>query len=251
MNNLNKYNCEGVILDSNSYGKFKIIKYISTNEVFIEFIRTGFKTTAAFNNIKKGAVKDPYFPNIYGVGFVGAGKYQTRINSIQSTSYKRWKEMLNRCYNPKCESYKNYGERGVYVCTEWHNYQNYAEWYETNCPDEKFVVDKDILNKGNNCYCPEYCCFVPVEINTALTSRRRCRGNFPIGVREKDGKIIAQITYLGEKLHLGTFDSIESAFNAYKLKKEECLRAYAEMYKDKISTSVYNALYNYKVEITD
>lgn len=248
---LTKYNCEGTILNSNSFGQFKIIKYTSTNEVLIEFLETNFQTTATFNNIKKGAVKDPYFPNIYGVGYIGLGKYNSRIDGVQTSCYKRWKEILNRCYNKQCSSYKNYGAIGVYVCDSWHNYQNFADWYQHNCTNESFVIDKDLLKKGNKCYCPEYCCFVPSDINSALTSRKQKRGEYPVGVRKKGNLIIAQINYLGKKIHLGTFYSIEDAFNAYKLKKEECLKEYAELHKHEITEKVYNALINYKVEITD
>ncbi len=56
---------------------------------------------------------------------------------------------------------------------------------------------------------------------------------------------------MGKKLHLGTFETVEDAFNAYKKAKEKCIREYAELHKSEISDKVYNALLNYKVEITD
>lgn len=185
-------------------------------------------------------------------GYIGIGEYKSRDNrSPQYSSYKRWKEILDRCYNKDCSSYTSYGARGVTVCEEWKNYQNFAIWYNENCPDEKFAIDKDILNKGNKVYCPEYCCFIPKDINTALTSRRRERGDYPVGVRLKDGYIIAQINYMGEKRHLGSFSTIEKAFEAYKEAKEQCLKDYADKYIDVITDKVYNALYNYKIEIDD
>jgi len=33
--------------------------------------------------------------------------------------YNTWSNMINRCYNKKSTSYKNYGGRGVFVCSEW------------------------------------------------------------------------------------------------------------------------------------
>lgn len=247
----NKLKCEGKLFLSNSYGDFKVIRYNGTFNVDIEFVSTGTKSNVSLGNILKGSVKDPYFPSIYGVGFIGRGIYTSRVNSVQTTAYKRWKEMLNRCYNTKNAEFNNYGNKGVTVCNEWLNFQNYAEWYNNNCLDETFVVDKDILNKGCKIYSPDTCCFVPSEINTALTSRKNERGKYPIGVRMKDGKIIAQINYMKKKIHLGTFNTVEEAFNAYKNSKEKCLKEYADLYKNKISKEVYNALYNYKVEITD
>lgn len=247
----NKLEYEGKIFSSRSYGDFKVIRYNGTFDVDIEFVTTKTKSNVELGNVKKGSVKDPYLPSIYGVGFIGKGIYTSRIDSIQTTTYKRWKEMLNRCYNPKNAEFNNYGNRGITVCDDWLNFQNYAEWWNNNCCNESFVVDKDILNKGNKIYSPNTCCFVPSEINSALTSRKIERGKYPIGVRIKGGKIIAQINYMKKKIHLGTFNTIEEAFNAYKISKERCLKEYANLYKNKISKEVYNALYNYKIEITD
>lgn len=130
-------------------------------------------------------------------------------------------------------------------------YQNFAKWWEENYLGEEYDLDKDIINKNSKQYNPENCCFLPREINTALTSRRRERGDLPIGVRIKDGSIIAQINYMGSKKHLGTFKTVEDAFQAYKKEKEKCLKEYADKYKDKLPEKVYNALYSYKVDIND
>lgn len=56
---------------------------------------------------------------------------------------------------------------------------------------------------------------------------------------------------MGAKKHLGTFKTKEEAFNAYKTAKEQCIHDYANKYKDKLDNNVYNALLQYKVEITD
>lgn len=247
----NKLELEGKIFSSKNYGDFKVLKYNSTNNVEIEFIATGTKLSAQAGNIRKGSVKDPNCPSVYGVGYIGQGNYASRINGVQPSSYKRWKEMLNRCYNTKATEYENYGGRGVSVAPEWQNYQNYAKWWEENCPDDSFVVDKDILEKGNKLYCPEKCCFVPSDINTIFTLRNRERGEYPLGVRIKEGKLISQINYMGKKIHLGTFETVEDAFGAYKKAKERCIKEYAELHKSGISDKVYNALLNYKIEITD
>ncbi len=35
--------------------------------------------------------------------------------------YKSWIQMLERCYNPKCVAYEEYGGRGIRVTEEWHS----------------------------------------------------------------------------------------------------------------------------------
>lgn len=250
--NQNKLEFEGKTLKSNSYGEFKVIEYKSTNEVLIKFLSTGAEYTVSLGNIKKGAVKDLMYPSVYGVGYFGIGNYVSRENKgPQNTCYKRWKEMLNRCYNISSKEYNNYGGSGVKVCDEWLNYQNYAKWWEDNCPNENFALDKDILHKGNKLYSPDTCCFVPKDINTVLTLRKSKRGDYPLGVRIKDGNIISQINYMGKKIHLGTFDTVEEAFSKYKEAKEKCIKEYANLHKNEITEKVYNSLLNYKIEITD
>lgn len=35
--------------------------------------------------------------------------------------YGTWVKMLDRCENPKCPAYPNYGGRGIRVCDRWHD----------------------------------------------------------------------------------------------------------------------------------
>ena len=35
--------------------------------------------------------------------------------------YDAYQHMIQRCYNPKCEAYHNYGARGIKVCDIWLN----------------------------------------------------------------------------------------------------------------------------------
>ena len=55
----------------------------------------------------------------------------------------------------------------------------------------------------------------------------------------------------GKRVHIGTFDTIEEAFQAYKTAKEEYIKEVADVWKPLITKQVYQALINYKVEITD
>ena len=248
----NKLEWEGKICSSRNCGDFKILIYKDTDHVLIEFLQTKYQKEVRLGNIKKGSVDDPYYPSVYGIAYFGEGPYTSRDNNgSQKKVYKVWKEMIGRCYCKETNSYKHYGAIGVTVCKDWLNYQNYAKWYKENCINETWCVDKDILYKGNKEYSPDKCCFVPAEINDCFTKRLSERGDYPIGVRKKGNSIIAQINYMGKKKHLGSFKTVEEAFNAYKVAKEQCIKKYAEKYKGQITDEVYNALVNYKVEITD
>jgi len=54
--------------------------------------------------------------------------------------------MIQRCTNPKCRRYKDYGGRGITVCTRWLKFENfYADMGE--CPPGMTLERKD-NNKG-------------------------------------------------------------------------------------------------------
>lgn len=92
---------------------------------------------------------------------------------------------------------------------------------------------------------PYKCCFVPQEINELFTKREN-RGH-PVGVCVRKGRYIAQL----RDTHLGVFNSQEEAFFAYKEAKEKRIKEIADKWKEQLEPRVYEALYNYKVEITD
>lgn len=69
--------------------------------------------------------------------------------------YNVWYHMKKRCYDPNNDSYKNYGGRGIKVCTDWENsYQSFAKWARNNGYKDGLEIDR-IDNDGD--YCPQNC----------------------------------------------------------------------------------------------
>lgn len=69
--------------------------------------------------------------------------------------YWAWKAMKQRCQNPKCHSYQNYGARGITVCDEWQEFEPFLEWALANGHQEGLAIDRADNNKGynpNNCH---------------------------------------------------------------------------------------------------
>lgn len=68
---------------------------------------------------------------------------------------KIWYDIQNRCYNEKCQAYKNYGARGIKVCDEWRNsYSSFENWAYSNGYDNNLTIDRINVNLGyspNNC----------------------------------------------------------------------------------------------------
>lgn len=230
--------------------EIQIIKYFNAKNCTIMFKDGQEIDNISFHQVKTGQIKNKEKFSVFGVGYLGKGYYKAG-----SYKYNTWIGILRRCYDFKYQE-RQPTYRDSLVIKEWHNFQNFAQWFEENYnPEimEGWALDKDILLKGNKIYSPETCCFVPQEINNLFTKRQNKRGNNPIGVYLEKGtnKFKSQININKKKINLGRFNSPEEAFQAYKITKEQYIKQLADKWKDQIDPRVYQALYNYTVEITD
>lgn len=197
-------------------------------------------------------IRDFRIPSVQGIGFIGDGEHTTHIKRVPTKVYLVWLGMFQRCYNKRHQKiYPSY--KGCTVDEIWHNFQVFAEWFTDNYI-EGFVLDKDILVKGNKIYSPETCCFVPQEINQMLVKRNKSRGKYPLGVyKNKDSNKFVALVSIGKsrQKHLGIFNTPEEAFKAYKKAKEDLIKDLANKWKEIIKETVYKAVYNWIVEIGD
>jgi hypothetical protein len=240
----------------NNFGTLmKVIEYYGSGNILIEFEK-GDRVINTWDNFIKGSLKSLYDKDVHGVGYLGEGTYKSRVNGNQTKRYHIWSSMITRCYNVKLyKKFPSYSK--CFVNDDWHNFQNFAKWYDENYYEiggEKMCLDKDILVKGNKEYSESTCIFVPDTINKLFIKREDYRNNLPIGVHfsKRDNIYVAQCSDPnGRKRFLGRYDSPEAAFYAYKKRKEQLIKQTAEEYKDKIPAKLYNAMVNYIVEITD
>lgn len=231
-----------------------IIEYFNAQNVTIKFDDGTILTNKQIGHIVRGSIKNPNKPKysntekktLYGVGCMGVGKYNS--NHI---FYQIWSNMFVRCYDKNSlAKYSSY--IGCVVSEKWHDFQNFCIWCESNYV-EGFVLDKDIILKGNKIYSEENCCFVPQQINNLLCLSNRKRGEYPIGVGfDKTKRRYTTNISIDGKLHgFKNSDTPEEAFEIYKTAKEQYVKTIAERWKTKISEKCFNSLVNYKVEITD
>ena len=246
----------GELRENNFGSQMIIVKFNTTRDIDVYFpkYKWTYKNTnyGAFVN---GTLTCPYEPRLYKHGYIGEGVYNSKDNK---KCYDTWNKMLERCYGEKYQkihpTYKD-----CEVCDDWLNFQTFAKWYYLNyyiCDGDRMCLDKDILYKNNKVYSPDNCIFVPARINKLFTKRQQCRGESPIGTQidKKCTNTIYIVTCHGcdNKMHyLGRYRSFDEAFNVYKEFKEHTIKNVAEQYKDNIPSKLYNALYNYVVEIND
>ena len=233
------------VYESNHYGKYKILKEIEPKVyesglkirmVEVIFLDTGtIVQTRLSTATGSHAIKDNYYPKIHNVACIGDS------HMVYDKLYKAWNDMINRCYNPKNKSYKNYGAVGIAVCKEWLCYENFIRdavdldgFYEYINFDN-YQLDKDILQKSipdnKKVYSKETCCFIPMKDNKFEELERNRNIDKFVGVKQvSDNKFVSRITHNGEEIYLGTFDAPQYA--------AEIFDYYARLYDHKLMNNL-------------
>lgn len=143
---------------------FKIIEKCGSR-IKIKFLDLhGAEKLVQAKEIRSGAVKNPFHPEVCGVGYFGVGTYECSIlidgKKTNSPAYEAWRGMLRRCYDTKFQDMKRPTYKGCFVNECWHNFQNFALWYYNEPYYTKgWHLDKDIIERGNKEYGPSKCTF--------------------------------------------------------------------------------------------
>ena len=254
LNAVSYEDCVGKVCKSLNSGDFKVLKYNDAKNVEIQFLKTGFETSANLQHIRNGEVKDPYLPSVYGIGVLGT-KYPSRVNGVLTREYRLWYNMLTRCYSDGFRNkYPTY--EGCEASENLKYYEYFYEWChkQIGFAADGFELDKDLLIKGNKVYSEVSCIFIPRDINLLLTKRTTSRGEHLIGVcwHKTRKAFVAMVNKgKGSREHLGYFNTELEAFNAYKTAKEVFVKEQANKWKGKIDERAYEALMNYGVNIDD
>ena len=148
-------------LIGNKYGKLTVIDYAGKskyggrlwlcrcecgNEVIVQ--------TAQLNNGRKkscGCLPKENAKKIVRLAHEANRKYKISSNS---RLYACWRGMITRCTNNKDRYFKDYGCRGIKVCNEWQDFDNFAEWAMSNGYNNSLTIDRIDVN-GN--YEPSNC----------------------------------------------------------------------------------------------
>lgn len=187
----------GNVFKTNGYCYLKIIEYRTAKDVIVSFVDTGYTLSTQAKSIRGWSVKDRIMPNVYGVGYIGDGPYKSSVKGTDTSEYKCWSHMMERCYSKRFQK-NNPTYIGCTVCEEWHNFQNFAEWYFENHPlnDVEYQLDKDIKTGHCKVYSPETCIFATPRDNTLEMNKR---------VQQKESVLISPDGELYNVLNVSSF----------------------------------------------
>lgn len=114
--------------------------------------------------------------------------------------YYIWQRMKQRCRDSNCEDYKDYGGRGISICSEWLDFTSFHTWAHENGYAPDLTLDRKD-NNGN--YEPGNC-----KWSTIKEQARNKRSNHKIYY---NGKLLC----LSE---ISEITGIESSLLRYRLK---------------------------------
>ena len=226
----------------------EVVEFLGNSSFMVKFEDSPvFKADA--KEFRKGAVKNKNKPQVYNVGYIGYGEFMSKNTSKKHTpEYEVWRGVIRRCYDENARQYNIYGGRGVTVCEEWHNFQNFAQWY-TSLPDynKGFHLDKDLLDKSNTVYSPEKCTLVPPSVNSLFT------GGFKsiVHMNARNNKWVVQMQ-MGEKClngnkrqsYFGEYHDRDEAIEVYFENKIKHVISVANKEKENLDERVYLNLIN-------
>lgn len=144
----------------------------------------------------------------------GCGKGYHTHGLTNHRLYNIWHHMMNRCFNPKSKVYKYYGERGISVCEEWQDINNFISDMDSTYTDG-LSIDRIDVN-GN--YEQSNCRWATKETqsrNTRLLMVTNTSGYRGVSFNKKNNKFIARITVSSKTIYLGCFDEAIDGAKAY------------------------------------
>lgn len=162
---------------NNQGSEFTVIKDMKETKngyklYMVEF-STGSKGVFDSKSIKRGCIKDKFYPSICGVGFIGNTSFKEN-----KQEYNIWSDMIHRCYNKKHHSYVRYGGRDVSVCERWHCFESFLQdlprvngFDKTKFLNGELELDKD--KSGGGIYSLELCEFLTVKENHNLAINKQ------------------------------------------------------------------------------
>lgn len=211
--------------------RMTVTSYTTATKVSVVF-DSGYTVSTTADNIRRGKVIDKFSKLILGVGIVDTYEEVSRI-----PEYKKWFQMLRRCYDPYFVN-KHHTYRNTTVCGSWRSFSTFREWLRSTGKDlEGTDLDKDIIGtvKSIDQYNPETTLVIARELNKFLLKNDAVRGELPLGVTytpDRPSCYVARCSNtFGFSPYIAAFKCPMEAHTAWKDAKVMYMKLYAEIYK--------------------
>ena len=130
--------------------------------------------------------------------------------------YRIWVNMKDRVFNTNSDRYKYYGDRGITICEEWLDVQNFYDWAMSNGYEENKGLSIDRIDNDGG-YSPENCRWVTrtIQSRNKRIQKNNTSGYKGVSFVKKANKYKAQIKVNREKIYLGLFPTAVEGAIAY------------------------------------
>jgi hypothetical protein len=124
-----------------------------------------------------------------------------------------WQHIIQRCTNPAAKEYKDYGGRGITICSRWLDFKNFLE--DMGLKPKGTSIDRIDNNSG---YFKDNCRWATPEVQAR--NRRTYKNNRTsitgIHWNEQCHKYQVVIGAKGKNIYLGLFNTMSEAAKARK-----------------------------------
>lgn len=121
---------EGFVTDRDHKKYFDEVIYPATKDVTRELLRAPEAEQERLTGIDDIERRILYRGRFSGLGYVGEGKYPTKVNGKKTKAYRVWEWVLNKCYGKGRSTKEGYDYAGYRVCKKWQCYQTFAKWFD-------------------------------------------------------------------------------------------------------------------------
>lgn len=138
-------------LTGKRYGNLVVVEFVE----MAKFSKSIWKCQCDCGNVKN--IKAEYLKNgsTKSCGcYHKSNIYHIKHNESNTKLYRTWQSIRYRCENKNNTAYYAYGELGVCVCEEWHEYIKFKEWAINNGYKDNLTIDR--INPYGN-YEPSNC----------------------------------------------------------------------------------------------
>jgi len=215
-------------------GECTVIEYNNAFNVTVEFNdKWMYQTSVEAVQLRKGSVKNVFFPSVSGIGYIGEGDFSCK----NTYEYRLWLKLI-----------KNHSKGVMILDSKWFDLQEFCLWCEKNKKDG-WTLSMEILKSVRKEVNENTICFLPILIFGAISEPYKRDKELPIGVyllKNKKGYCSKVRMYKRVKC-LGSYNTPQEASDAYIKSKESYVKELALEYKYLLPIEVYDALMSWKV----